>query len=363
MQISGVPVGEPARAIVEVPAARRVPDQARPHPARRRERARARVGDRDRAGPSGALDAEERQRWRRRWDCCIPGRWAPWWARACARAAPASSGPRRAAARRARRRARAAGLEDLGALAAVVAASDVILSVCPPGSATDVARLVAAARFGGLYVDANAVAPATARARRGDRRRGGRRASSTAASSARRPARPATTRLYLAGPRAGEVAEPVQGERARGHRDAGRRRHGLGPQDGLRRVDEGLERPPPRRAGAGHPRGRGRRRSAPSGSARSPVSAPARRRPSPPTRGRPGASSARWRRSRATFAAAGLPAGFHEACAPVYDRLGRYKDAAAAPPIAEVADALGGQGADPPRSRAAGRRSRPGRAG
>ena len=62
-----------------------------------------------------------------------------------------------------RRRARAAGLDDLGALAAVVAVSDVLLSVCPPGSATDVARLVAAARFGGLYVDANAVAPATAR--------------------------------------------------------------------------------------------------------------------------------------------------------------------------------------------------------
>ena len=89
----------------------------------------------------------------------------------------------------------------------------------------------------------------------------------------------------------------VQGKRAGGRRDAGRRRRRLRPQDGVRRVDEGLERPPPRRAGAGDPRGHGRRRSAPSGSAPSPGSAPARRRPSPPTRGRPGASSGRWRRS------------------------------------------------------------------
>ena len=43
----------------------------------------------------------------------------------------------------------------------------------------------------------------------------------------------------------------------------------------------------------------------------------------------------------ADFAAAGLPAGFHEACAAVYDRLGRYKDAPATPSMTEVADALG----------------------
>src|SRR3990172_3961994 len=64
---------------------------------------------------------------------------------------------------RTRERADAAGLEDAKTLAALVAASDAILSVCPPRFAVDVARAVAAHRFAGLYVDANAVAPATAR--------------------------------------------------------------------------------------------------------------------------------------------------------------------------------------------------------
>src|SRR5512132_1987271 len=60
-------------------------------------------------------------------------------------------------------RAAAAGLEDAKTLASLVAASDVILSVCPPHSALDLARAVAAEGFSGIYVAANAVAPATAR--------------------------------------------------------------------------------------------------------------------------------------------------------------------------------------------------------
>src|SRR3989442_9217868 len=62
-----------------------------------------------------------------------------------------------------RARAAADGLEDAGALGALVARSAVILSVCPPHAAADVARAVAALRFSGIYVDANAIAPATAR--------------------------------------------------------------------------------------------------------------------------------------------------------------------------------------------------------
>ena len=41
--------------------------------------------------------------------------------------------------------------------------SELILSVCPPEFALDVARTMAASGFRGLYVDANAVAPATSR--------------------------------------------------------------------------------------------------------------------------------------------------------------------------------------------------------
>ena len=52
-----------------------------------------------------------------------------------------------------RKRASDAGLEDAGSVAAVVKASDVILSVCPPHAAVDVATQVAALRFGGTFVD------------------------------------------------------------------------------------------------------------------------------------------------------------------------------------------------------------------
>jgi 3-hydroxyisobutyrate dehydrogenase-like beta-hydroxyacid dehydrogenase len=62
-----------------------------------------------------------------------------------------------------RKRASDAGLEDAGSVTALVRASNVILSVCPPHAATDVATQVAALRFAGTYVDGNAVSPATAR--------------------------------------------------------------------------------------------------------------------------------------------------------------------------------------------------------
>ena len=55
---------------------------------------------------------------------------------------------------------RAAGLRDAGSVDALLAESEVVLSICPPAAAVDVARR--AGGFGGLYVDANAIAPATA---------------------------------------------------------------------------------------------------------------------------------------------------------------------------------------------------------
>src|SRR4029434_2738341 len=60
-------------------------------------------------------------------------------------------------------RAATAELDDAGSVASLAAASDVVLSVCPPHGALDIAREVAAAGFRGLYVDGNAIAPDTAR--------------------------------------------------------------------------------------------------------------------------------------------------------------------------------------------------------
>jgi 3-hydroxyisobutyrate dehydrogenase-like beta-hydroxyacid dehydrogenase len=59
------------------------------------------------------------------------------------------------------RRAATAGLTDAGTVAALAERCDVILSICPPHAAADVAESVAS--FGGTFVDCNAIAPDTAR--------------------------------------------------------------------------------------------------------------------------------------------------------------------------------------------------------
>ena len=60
------------------------------------------------------------------------------------------------------RRAEAAGLAAAETLAGALAEVGAVISVCPPHAAVDVARTVAAEGFAGLYIDANAIAPATA---------------------------------------------------------------------------------------------------------------------------------------------------------------------------------------------------------
>jgi 3-hydroxyisobutyrate dehydrogenase-like beta-hydroxyacid dehydrogenase len=62
-----------------------------------------------------------------------------------------------------RKRAEAAGLTAVDTLDELVGESDVIIVVCPPAAAIDVADAVARIGFAGIYVDVNAIAPATAR--------------------------------------------------------------------------------------------------------------------------------------------------------------------------------------------------------
>ena len=52
---------------------------------------------------------------------------------------------------------------EVASIVDLVAAADVIISICPPGDAETVAHSVAETDFGGLYVDANAIAPETAK--------------------------------------------------------------------------------------------------------------------------------------------------------------------------------------------------------
>ena len=100
-----------------------------------------------------------------------------------------------------RTRAGEAGLTDVGDIRSMAAAADVVISVCPPHGAVALADVVADAGFAGCYVDANAVSPATAR------RIADRFENFVDGGLIGPPAiRAGTTRLYLSGPDADRVA-------------------------------------------------------------------------------------------------------------------------------------------------------------
>ena len=100
-------------------------------------------------------------------------------------------------------RAQAAGLTDLGTIDALAQRAEVVISVVPPHAAADMVGRFAG--YGGLYIDANAISPETAR---------------TIAFGPRfvdggivgpPPQRAGTTRLYLSGPEAEAAAELFSG--------------------------------------------------------------------------------------------------------------------------------------------------------
>jgi len=109
-------------------------------------------------------------------------------------------------------RAAAAGLTAAdGGLAGLAAQADVIVSVCPPHAALEVALQVAG--FGGVYADANAISPATARevARIVE---GGGASYVDGGIVGTPPVTPGFIRLYLSGARAGEVQRLFEGSAA-----------------------------------------------------------------------------------------------------------------------------------------------------
>ena len=109
-----------------------------------------------------------------------------------------------------RDRAAADGLDDVGSLERLVEVAEIIISVCPPGSAEDVALQIAALGFSGCYVDANAIAPSTARSIGEIAQAAGARFvdGGVIGPPARREG---TTRLWLAGEHAPAVAELFAG--------------------------------------------------------------------------------------------------------------------------------------------------------
>jgi 3-hydroxyisobutyrate dehydrogenase-like beta-hydroxyacid dehydrogenase len=101
-----------------------------------------------------------------------------------------------------RTRAAFAGLTDAGTMAELAWRSDVVISLCPPEFASAVAAALRATGFTGRLVEANAISPATVREI----------APAIDGGVIGPPPRAAgTTRLYLSGPDAGDVAALFSG--------------------------------------------------------------------------------------------------------------------------------------------------------
>ncbi len=234
-----------------------------------------------------------------------------------------------------RSRAEEAQLTDVSWLSSLVEHSDIVLSVCPPHAAIAVAKAVAGLQFTGIYVDANAVSPASSR----DVQQIVESAGATFVDGGiiGPPAlKRGSARLYLSGSDAVRVAAcfaqgPLEARVIDGPPGAASAlkmtyaaytkgtaalliairtlaiHEGVDP-DLIHEWEISQPDLPKRSAGA--------------------VRANARK---------------AWRFSGEmeeiadTFAAAGLPEGFHRAAAEVYRRMSEYKDAAHPPPIQEAA--------------------------
>lgn len=101
-------------------------------------------------------------------------------------------------------RARAAGLADAGTLDRLAEQSEVILSICPPSAAVEIAAVLPA--FSGVYVEANAIAPATSRTI-AEIVTGRGAGFADGGIIGRPPKQPGDVRLYLSGPDAETAAD------------------------------------------------------------------------------------------------------------------------------------------------------------
>jgi 3-hydroxyisobutyrate dehydrogenase-like beta-hydroxyacid dehydrogenase len=237
-----------------------------------------------------------------------------------------------------RERAAAAGLEDAKSVGPLIAASQVIVSVCPPHAAADLAREVAGHGFAGTYVDANAISPETAREIGGIIERGG--ATFLDGGIIGPPPRVAgSTRLYLSGAGAGAIASFF----TQGPLEAIVIDGGPGAASALKMAYAAYTkgsaallmaiRALAAQAGVDDALLREWERSQPQ------LSAQAERavRSNTPKAWR---FVGEMEEMAATFERSGLPGGFAQAAAEIYRRLAPYKDAPVPPPLADVLKAL-----------------------
>jgi len=237
-----------------------------------------------------------------------------------------------------RKRAEADGLEDVGTLARLTREAQVILSVCPPASAVDVATRVAAHRFTGIYVDGNAIAPATTR----------KVGEVLTAAGARfvdggiigpPPRKPGVTRLYLSGPGAADVATMLNG----GFLQAIALEGPIGAASAIKMAYAGWNKT--QQALLMAVRAYAMREGVDEALLRewaiSQTDLPRRS-----EKAVEGTARKAWRfvgemeELAAAFAAAGVPGEFHEAGAEIYRRLAGWKDAPTPPTVTEASKTL-----------------------
>jgi len=232
------------------------------------------------------------------------------------------------------RRAAQAGLQDVGWLNAVVNQTDVILSICPPHAALEVAQEVRDLGFQGVFVDANAVSPDTARAgQRIIESFGGEFVDGGIVGGP--PWQANTTRLYLSGAEASRVARLIEGgpldvivlDAPVGAASALKMAYAAWTKGTSALLADIL-------ALAQHEGILGALEEEWAGS---------QPRIARQAEGLSGAAAKAWRwvaemeEIAATFEAAGLPGDFHRGAAEVYRRLERFKDDPSAPGGAELA--------------------------
>jgi len=242
----------------------------------------------------------------------------------------------------------AAALEDAGTLRDALDASGIAVAVCPPHAAVALARDVAAAGFRGTYVDANAVAPATAEEIGRIVEKGG-ASFVDGGIIGPPPVAGAGARLYLAGTGAAHLAALLSA----GELSAVALDGGVGAASALKAAYAAWNKGATALASATHAL------AVHAGVADALMHEWRGTQPDAVRRLDSLRRAARkaWRWSgemeeiAAAFAAAGLPDGFHLAAAELYGRLASFKDAGAPPPLAELTAAL--EAAAPRRRRSA----------
>jgi len=233
-------------------------------------------------------------------------------------------------------RARRANLDDAGTVPALVKASEIVLSVCPPHAAEEVAHEVANLGFTGVYAECNAISPDRTRAIQRIVEDAGAHYVDGGIVGGPAWTREAKTNLYLSGPRAAEVAAcfagspletPVISERigAASAVKMGYAAYTKGTTALLTAIlgmveKEGVRADLARQWGDTFTTQTVRRVCSNTAKA--------------------------WRfvgemhEIAATFRGAGLPGGFHEAAAEVYERLAPFKDHPEPPAIETVLETL-----------------------